>query len=63
MAPLVDRTEFRKVVKEIVNCLQQNLERPGVASLTPEQILFWMQTVTLEDIQIVAAEIDTTGKK
>lgn len=61
MAPLVDRTEFRKVVKEIVKCLHQNLDRPGVTPLTPEQILFWMQTVALEDIQIVAAEIDTEG--
>jgi len=25
MAPLVDRTEFRRVVKEIVKCLRQNL--------------------------------------
>jgi hypothetical protein len=63
MAPLVDRTEFRKVVKEIVHCLHQNLDRGGVAPLTPEQILFWMQNVTLEDIQIVASEIEADGRK
>ncbi len=63
MAPLVDRTEFRKVVKELVKCLHQNLDRPGVAPLTTEQILFWIQNITMEDIQIAAAEIDSDGKK
>jgi hypothetical protein len=63
MAPLVDRSEFRKVVKDLVKCLHHHLDRPGVAPLTPEQILFWMQNVTLEDIEIVAAEIDNDGMK
>lgn len=58
MATLVDRTEFRKVVKEIVKCLHHNLERPGVAPLTPGQIVFWMQNITLEDIEIVTVEIE-----
>jgi len=31
--------------------------------LTPEQILFWLQNITPEDIEIVAAEIDGDGKK
>lgn len=63
MSPLVDRTEFRKVLKEVVECLHKNLDRPGLASLTPEQIAFWIQNVTLEDIQTVAAEIEAEGKK
>ena len=63
MGPLVDRSEFRKVVKEMVKCVRQNLDRPGVAPLTPEQILFWLQNITPEDIEIVAAEIDGDGKK
>jgi hypothetical protein len=63
MAPLVDRTEFRKVVKQMVRCLHENLERPGITPLTPEQIVFWMQNITLEDIQVVAAELDADGKK
>ena len=63
MTPLVDRTEFRKVVKEVAKCLRQNLDQPGVAPLTAEQIRFWMQNVTLEDIEIVAAEIDNDGMK
>jgi hypothetical protein len=63
MAPLVDRTEFRKVVKQMVGCLHENLDRPGLAPLTPEQIVFWMQNITLEDIQVVAAELEADGKK
>jgi hypothetical protein len=62
MASLVDRTEFRKVVKEMVKCLHQNLDRPGLAPLTPEQIVFWIQNITPEDIQVVAAEIDADGE-
>jgi hypothetical protein len=63
MAPLVDRTEFRKVLKQIVGCLRENLERPGLTPLTPEQIVFWLQNITLEDIQVVAAEFEADGKK
>ena len=61
MAPLVDRTEFRRVVKEIVKCLRQNLDQQGVAHLTPEQVMFWMQTITLEDLQLVTREIEAEG--
>ena len=51
MTPLVDRTEFRKVVKELVKCLRNNLDRPGLAHLTADQIMFWMRNVTLEDLE------------
>ena len=63
MGPLADRTEFRKVLKQMLGCLHENLDRPGLTPLTPEQIMFWMQNITLEDIQIVAAELDADGRK
>jgi hypothetical protein len=59
MTPLVDRTEFRKVVKELVKCLRQNLDRPGLAPLTAEQITFWMRNVTLEDLEMAVRQIDS----
>jgi len=58
MGPLVDRTEFRQVVKEIVKCLRNNFDRPGLSRLTPEQVMFWLQNITLEDLQIVTQEIE-----
>lgn len=61
MAPLVDRTEFLRVVKEIVKCLRQNLDQHGVAPLTAEQVMFWMQNITLEDLQLVTREIEAEG--
>ncbi len=60
MAPWVDRTEFRKVVKELVKCLRQNLDRPGLAPLTADQIMFWMRNVTLEDLEIVIQQIEAS---
>jgi hypothetical protein len=58
MASLVDRNEFRKVVKEVVKCLHANLDRPEVTRLTPEQIMFWLQNISLEDLQMVTQEIE-----
>jgi hypothetical protein len=58
MGPLVDRTQFRAVLKEVVNCVRQHLNAPGLKLLTPEQVMFWFQNVTLEDLQIVIKEID-----
>ena len=58
MTALVDRTEFRAVLKAVVKCLHQNLDVTGVAPLTPEQIIFWLQNVSLEDLRAVAHEID-----
>jgi hypothetical protein len=60
MSPFVDRTEFRKVVKELVKCLRENLDGPGLAPLTPDQIMFWMRNVTLEDLEIVIQQIETS---
>jgi hypothetical protein len=58
MTPLVDRTEFRAVLKEIVKCLRQNLDVPGVAPLGVDQILFWLGNVTREDMEAILRELD-----
>ncbi len=58
MAPLVDRTEFRAVLKEVVKCIRTNLDAPGLTPLTGEQILFWFHSVTPEDLQVVLQEIN-----
>lgn len=60
MAPMVDRTEFRKALKELVKCLRENLDRPGLAPLTADQIMFWMRNVTPEDLDVVVREIDAS---
>ena len=58
MGPLVDRTEFRGVLKEVVNCVRQNLDVPGLKPLAPEQLMQWFQNITLEDLRVVARELD-----
>lgn len=63
MAALVDRTQFRAVLKELVKCLRQNLDVPGVKPLAAEQILFWLQNVTLEDLRAVMQDLDSEGEK
>lgn len=63
MAALVDRTQFRAVLKELVKCVRQNLDVPGVKPLVPEQILFWLQNVTLEDLRAVMQDIDSEPNK
>ncbi len=59
MASLVDRTEFRAVLKEVVKCIRAHLDAPGLTPLTAEQIMFWFQNVTIEDLRIVLQEIDS----
>jgi len=61
MGPLVDRTEFRAVLKEVVKCIRQNLDVPGLKPLAPEQLMQWFQNITLEDLHTVAAELDGEG--
>jgi hypothetical protein len=64
MAPLVDRAEFRVVLKEVVKCVRQNLDAPGLSALTPEQLISWFQNITLEDIRTVVREIeDETARR
>ena len=61
MGPLVDRTEFRAVLKEVVKCIRQNLDVPRIKPLAPEQLMQWLQNITLEDVQAVAGELDGEG--
>ena len=61
MGPLVDRTEFRAVLQEVVKCLRQNLDLPGLKPLAAEQLMHWFQNITLEDLQAVARELDRQG--
>ena len=61
MGPLTDRTEFRAVLKGVVKCIRQNLDRPGLTPLTAEQIMFWFQNVTLEDVEVTTRELDAEG--
>ncbi len=58
MGPLVDRTEFRAILKEVVKCVRQNLDAPGLKPLAPDQLLLWFRNITLEDLQTVARELD-----
>jgi hypothetical protein len=62
MGPLTDRSEFRAVLKAAVKCVRQNLDRPGLTPLTAEQIMFWFQNVTLEDVQVITRELDADGR-
>ncbi len=61
MGPLVDRTEFRAVLKEVVKCVRQNLDAPGLTPLAPEQLMSWFQNITLEDLQTVIRELAAEG--
>lgn len=63
MAALVDRSQFRAVLKELVKCLREHLDVPGVKPLDPEQILFWLKNVSLEDLQAVIQDIESEHDK
>lgn len=54
---LISRVEFRAILRRIVGCLRDSLPA-SVSPLTPEEMHFWLQEITLEDIQVVASEID-----
>ena len=47
------------MLKEVVKCLRQNLDVPGITPLDPEQVMQWLQQVKLEDLLEVARELDT----
>ena len=42
--------------------MQEHLDLPGIAPLTPEQIFLWFQDVTLADLQVVAGQIEADKK-
>ena len=52
MTKLTSRVEFRAILSQIVNCLNDSLPRP-LAPLTAEQMHFWLHEITLEDIHAV----------
>jgi hypothetical protein len=58
MGPLIDRTEFRAVLREVVKCVRDKLDAPGLSPLTPEQLMSWFQNITLDDLRTVVGEID-----
>jgi uncharacterized protein YdaT len=42
----------------VVRCLKGELSAPGLVPLNAEEIHFWFQNITLEDIEAVNQEID-----
>ncbi len=58
VSKLISRSEFRSVLKSVVRCLRSELSAPGLAPLSAEEILFWFQNITMEDIEAVNKEID-----
>ena len=58
VSKLISRNEFRSVLKSVVRCLRSELSAPGLAPLTAEEILFWFQNITMEDIEAVNREIE-----
>ncbi len=63
MANLSSRVEFRTILKRIVCCLQESFAYPDMAPLTSEQVHFWLQEITLEDIRAVMSDIDLESRK
>jgi hypothetical protein len=62
MGPLVDRTEFRSVLKEAVRCIREKLAVPGLKPLAPEQLMQWFQNITQEDLEAVTRELDSQSE-
>ncbi len=60
---LTSRIEFRAILKDIVACLREHLDKPHLPSLTPEEIHFWLHEVTIDDVRAVVGEIDTESQK
>ena len=58
MTNFTSRAEFRIILKDVVSCLKANLDKPGVAALTAEEIHYWLREVTLDDVLHVIAQID-----
>jgi len=58
MDRIANRVQFRRVLKDVVKCLRQNLDRPGVAPLNADQVMFWFENVTLDDVEDVVGQLD-----
>lgn len=64
MAALVDRREYRRILKDVLRCVRKDLESPRIAPLTPAEVLRWLHEATKEDIQIVLDELnDEAGRE
>lgn len=61
VSKLISRSEFRTVLRSVVRCLRGELNAPGLAPLNAEEIHFWFQNITLEDIEAVQQEIDAAS--
>ncbi len=62
VSKLISRTEFRSVLKSVVRCLRSELNTPGLPLLNAEEIHFWFQNITLEDIETVTKELDAESQ-
>lgn len=62
MTGLTSRAEFRAILKGVVNCLKQSLDKPKLQPLTAEEVVFWLHEVTLEDARAVVALIESECK-
>lgn len=48
-----NRGEFRAVLRNVVSCLRSELNVPGVAPFSAEELRLWFQNITTEDIESV----------
>ena len=62
MTKLVSRVEFRVVLKQLINCLNNSLPSP-LAPLTAEEAYFWLREITSEDIHAVLRETTAEHRK
>ncbi len=60
---LTSRVEFRAILKDIVVCLREDLDKPTLLPLTSEEIHFWLHEVTMDDVRAVVAEIEAQAQK
>ncbi len=60
---LTSRVEFRAILKGIVDCLRENLDKPHLPPLTPEEIHFWLHEVTIDDVRAVVGDSEDTAQK
>ena len=63
MTHLTSRVEFRAILKGIINCLRESLDKPNLPPLTPAEIHFWLHEVTMDDVRAVVGEVKAEGIK
>lgn len=62
MTKLISRVEFRVILKQLIDCLNDNLPSP-LAPLTAEETYFWLREITREDIHAILRDNATTCRK